>query len=58
MLININVIELTFITLSYETRSQNCMIKYIKETILCDRMSYMKLHEPLNCLIKYISKEF
>ena len=41
VLINI-VYELTFITLSYETRSQNCMIKYIKETILYDRMSYMK----------------
>ena len=34
--------ELTFITLSYETRSQNCMIMYIKVTILYDRMSYIK----------------
>ena len=57
VLINI-VSKLTFITLSYETRSQNCMIKYIKETILYDRMSYMKYHGYLNCLIKYIFKEF
>ena len=41
VLINI-VFELTFITLSYEIRSQNCMIKYIKETIICDRISYLK----------------
>ena len=41
VLINI-ISELTFITLSYETRSQNCMIKYIKEIILYDRMSYIK----------------
>ena len=41
VLINI-VFELTFITLSYETKSQNCMIKYIKETIQYDRMSYVK----------------
>ena len=40
-LINI-IYELTFITLSYETRSQKYMIKYVKETILYDRMSYTK----------------
>ena len=57
VLINI-ISELTFITLSYEIRSQNYIVKYIKETILYDRMSYIKLHESLNCLIKYILKEF
>ena len=36
------IFELTFITLSYETRSQKHMIKYIKETILYDRISYIK----------------
>ena len=41
VLINI-IVELTFIELNYETRSQNCMIKYIKEIIICDRISYMK----------------
>ena len=29
-----------FIALSYEIKSQNFMIKYIKETILCDGITY------------------
>ena len=29
-----------FIALSYEIKSQNFIIKYIKETILCDGITY------------------
>ena len=35
-------------------RSQNCIIKSIQETILCDEISDKKLHVCFDCLIKHI----
>ena len=34
------IIGFLFIALSYEIKSQNFMIKYIKETIICDGIIY------------------
>lgn len=48
------VTKLILVTLSFETISQNCLIKFIEEIMLRHRISYMLF----NCLIKYIFKEF
>ena len=35
------IVGFLFIALSYEIKSQNSLIKYIKETILCDGITYL-----------------